>query len=105
MTKCFRILVAASFLLFSNQAFSQKKDADNQQIQREAVEMRNKVNKYMSEKLILNDVPANAIDSSSQTLINQRVEIDYLKERLQKLEELVKVQLIKNNIITVRMQP
>jgi outer membrane protein OmpA-like peptidoglycan-associated protein len=97
MTKFFRILIAASFLLLSSQAFSQKKDADNQQIQREAVEMRNKINKYMSEKLILNDVPAVGLDSTNQTLFNQRAEIDYLRERLQKLEELVKMQLIKNN--------
>jgi outer membrane protein OmpA-like peptidoglycan-associated protein len=51
----------------------------------------------MSEKLILNDVPAVGLDSTNQTLFNQQAEIDYLKVRLQKLEELVKTQLVKSN--------
>jgi outer membrane protein OmpA-like peptidoglycan-associated protein len=100
MTKCARILVAVSFVLMSYQAFSQKKEANNgnsEQIKQEAVEMRNKVNKYMSEKLILNEAPSSASESLSNTIIQQRAEIDKLMERLQKLEMLVNTQLINNS--------
>jgi len=50
-----RIVMAVFILLCSFDAFAQKTDSDsssnNQQIKQQAVEMRNKVNKYIAEKL------------------------------------------------------
>jgi outer membrane protein OmpA-like peptidoglycan-associated protein len=94
-----RIVMAVFILLCSFDAFAQKTDSDsssnNQQIKQQAVEMRNKVNKYIAEKLNMEEsVIGNGeiIDSIISRLSKQDDEIDALNKRLQGLEKLFQEQ-------------
>jgi outer membrane protein OmpA-like peptidoglycan-associated protein len=69
-----------------------KRDSSNAEIKQQAIEMREKLNKYMADKLLEEQVKKDPgvqvfFDSISTTLTNQQLEINKLKEQFERLEK------------------
>ncbi|MFN9581445.1 MAG: hypothetical protein ACK566_02080 [Bacteroidota bacterium] len=107
MIKYSRFVVAVFSLLFALPVLSQKSKSDtsstnSQQIKQQAVEMRNKVNKYIADKLNTEEpgsgvVSNEIIDSLISRLTRQDTEIDALNKRMLALEKLVSEQAKNRN--------
>lgn len=82
----------AFVLCFSVKAQTSPRDSSTSEIQKQALEMREKLNKYMAERLLLEEQkndPAlrSFVDSVSNQLYQQQEEIEKLKEQFKRLEE------------------
>lgn len=80
------------FLGLSNTQAQTKRDSSNAEIRQQAIEMREKLNKYMADKLLEEQVKKDPgvqvfFDSISTTLTNQQLEINKLKEQFERLEK------------------
>lgn len=81
------------FLLMFIPAFVfAQKENDQAEIQKQAVEMREKINKYMADKLLVEEKKKDSsvhqvIDSISQKLAEQHLEIERLKQQFAKIEQ------------------
>lgn len=69
-----------------------KRDSSNAEIKQQAIEMREKLNKYMADKLLEEQVKKDPgvqvfFDSISTTLTKQQLEINKLKEQFERLEK------------------
>ncbi len=76
----------------SNVNAQTKRDSSNAEIKQQAIEMREKLNKYMADKLLEEQVKKDPgvqvfFDSISTTLTNQQLEITKLKEQFERLEK------------------
>lgn len=92
MKNRFSIALTFILLLAGLGAYSQTKDSSNAEIKKQAMEMREKLNKYMADKLMTEDVkkdPALKVffDSISTQLHSQQEEIDRLKQQFNRLEQ------------------
>ncbi|MBP9688000.1 MAG: OmpA family protein [Bacteroidia bacterium] len=86
-----------------------KRDSSNAEIQQQALEMRQKLNKYMADKLLEEQVIANPgmqlfFDSISTSINKQQIEIDELKKQFAALEKAIKegTLTVNNNAKNVR---
>jgi outer membrane protein OmpA-like peptidoglycan-associated protein len=82
------------FLGLSHTQAQTKRDSSNAEIRQQAVEMREKLNKYMADKLLEEQVKNDPgvqvfFDSISNTLNKQQQEINNLKEQFANLEKLL----------------
>lgn len=89
-----RLAAVFTLLLISFAAIAQTRDSSSAEIQRQALEMREKLNRYMSDKLLTTEKRYDTgvqvfFDSISTQLYKQQAEIDALKQRFAKLEEMV----------------
>lgn len=79
------------FLIGFSPVFAQNtRDSSSAEIKQQAVEMRDKLNKYIADKLLeeqLKKDPQSFFDSVSSILSKQQLEIDKLKEQFNKLEK------------------
>ena len=83
---------ALVILGLSNVNAQTKRDSSNAEIKQQAIEMREKLNKYMADKLLEEQVKKDPgvqefFDSISTTLTNQQLEINKLKEQFERLEK------------------
>jgi hypothetical protein len=93
-SKTFKYILGIGFLFFglSNTNAQTKRDSSNTEIRQQAIEMREKLNKYMADKLLEEQVKKDPgvqvfFDSISTTLTNQQLEINKLKEQFERLEK------------------
>lgn len=93
-SKTFKYVLGIGFLFFglSNINAQTKRDSSNTEIRQQAIEMREKLNKYMADKLLEEQVKKDPgvqvfFDSISTTLTNQQLEINKLKEQFERLEK------------------
>jgi outer membrane protein OmpA-like peptidoglycan-associated protein len=94
MIKFLRIICFAQILLLSNVIMAQT-DSSKAEIQKEAIQMRATVNKYLSDQLLTNDVGGKGdvklavIDSIANIIAQQKAELEMLKLSLQGIEKVV----------------
>lgn len=86
--------IALMVLGLSNVSAQTKRDSSNAEIKQQAIEMREKLNKYMADKLLEEQVKKDPgvqvfFDSISTTLNKQQQEINELKEQFANLEKLL----------------
>lgn len=92
MRNRFSTALTLLLLLFSLGAYSQTKDSSNAEIKKQAMEMREKLNKYMADKLMVEEVKKDTgikvfLDSISLQLHSQQEEIEKLKQQFNRLEQ------------------
>lgn len=92
MKNRFSIALTLVLLLSGLDAYSQTKDSSNAEIKKQALEMREKLNKYMADKLMVEEVKKDTglkvfFDSISLQLHNQKEEIEKLKQQFNRLEQ------------------
>jgi outer membrane protein OmpA-like peptidoglycan-associated protein len=88
------------FIIVANIAFAQKpkNDSTSAEIKQQALEMRDKVNKYMADRLLIDDSPKTPalnilLDSVSKMLNKQQEQIELLKNTILELNESVEKQI------------
>jgi outer membrane protein OmpA-like peptidoglycan-associated protein len=91
MIRSLQVLFLALLFLVSNNAISQT-DSSKVQIQKEAIQMRETLNKYLSSQLLStegssnSDVKASLVDSISTLISKQHLELELLKSSLKEME-------------------
>ncbi|MCF8255688.1 MAG: hypothetical protein K9H61_13385 [Bacteroidia bacterium] len=92
MVKSLYLTFFTLLLLFSNRVFSQT-DSTKSEIQKEALQMRETLNKYLSNQLLTNEgtgnsnVKATLVDSISTLISKQHMELELLKTSLKDIEK------------------
>jgi outer membrane protein OmpA-like peptidoglycan-associated protein len=89
-----RIAAVFTLLLISLAAVAQTRDSSSAEIQKQALEMREKLNRYMADKLLTGEKRQDTgvqvfFDSISTQLYKQQSEIEELKQRFARLEEMI----------------
>lgn len=92
MRNKFSLVLSLILLCMGLGANAQTKDSSNAEIKKQAMEMREKLNKYMADKLMVDDAKKNPalndlLDSISMQLHSQQEEIDKLKQQFNRLEQ------------------
>jgi outer membrane protein OmpA-like peptidoglycan-associated protein len=111
MTSVKKIFSVFIVILISTQLFAQtKKDSTTAEIKQQAIEMRDKVNRYMADKLLMDDLQRNPallilLDSVSKMIANQQNQIEQLKQKLSDLDGSVEKQIIetKGDLLSTQM--
>lgn len=93
-SKAFGLLLFILVLGINSLQAQTKKDSSNAEVKKQAVEMRDKLNNYLAERLAEEKkqmvVQGNGLnDTLLNTITTQQVELDVLKEKYQALEALV----------------
>ncbi|MDZ4667749.1 MAG: OmpA family protein [bacterium] len=94
MIKGLRIICISLLLITGSSALAQT-DSSKAQIQKEALQMRATLNKYLSDQLLTNDlggksdVKSAVIDSISNIIAHQKVELEMLKLSIQGIEKVI----------------
>lgn len=111
MTNLPKIVASLVVLLFTSNLFAQtKKDSTTAEIKQQAIEMRDKVNRYMADKLLMDDLQKNPallilLDSVSKMIAAQQTQIEQLKQKLSDLDGSVEKQIIetKGDLLSTQM--